>query len=151
MKGTVFINAAISSPIWNPQVVHMLRACGSHSRWKQHYWGDYTLRKGSLSFWDQFLANIAFSVFTWRVRIARTSNFITKMFTWSEHLLRRLCCFREIPGAVLFGWWGYPADRGTMLRKLTSMFSKQEGASCVFLCVCCMPINLNSGVLQSHC
>lgn len=149
MKGTVFINAVISSSVWKPQVMHMPRACGSRSRWKQHYWGDYTLRKGSLTFWDQFLANVPFSVFTWRVWIARTSDFITKVLTRSEHLLKRLCCCREMPVAMLFGWWEYPADRGTVLRKLTSIFFEQEGASC--LCVCCTPINLTSGMLQSHC
>lgn len=127
----------------------MPRACGSHSSWKQHYWGDYTLRKGLLLFWDQFLTNVPFSVFTWRVWIDKTSDFITKMFT-SEHLLRRLPCFREMPVTRLVGWWGYPADRDLVLRKRTSIFSMQEGASGIFLSVCCVLMNLNSRVLQSH-
>lgn len=97
---------------------------------------DYTLRKGSLSFWDQFLANVPFSVFTWRVWIARTSDFITKVLTRSEHLLKRLCRFREMPIAMLGGWWEYPAVRGTMLRKLTSfLLIKKEPHVSFFVCV----------------
>lgn len=147
VKGTVFTKAVISSPIWKAQVEHTPGAFGSHSKWKQHYWGDYTLRKGSLSFWDQFLANVPFSIFTWRVWIARTSDFITKVLTRSEHLLKRLRCFREMPVAVLVGWWEYPADTDALLRKLTSISSEQEGTPCVFFGVCCTPINLNSGML----
>lgn len=134
VKGTVFINAVIGSPIWNPQVVHMPRAYGSHSRWKQHYWGDYTLRKGSLSFWDQFLANVPFSVFTWRVWIARTSDFITEVLTRSEHLLKRSCFFREMPVAML-GESILQTEAPYWENWLPFLLSKKEPHVSFFVCV----------------
>lgn len=128
----------------------MLRACGNHSSWEQPYWGEYKLRKGSPSFWDQFLTKIPFPLLTWRVWIAKTSDFITETFTRSEQCWKDysasekcflLCCLDG--GGIL--------QLDPVLRTLTSIRCKQERSSCIFLCVCCTPNNLNSRMLQSNC
>lgn len=138
----------------------MPRACWSHSRWKQHYWGDYTLRKGSLPLWDQFLTNVPLSVFTWRVWIARTSEFTTEVLTRSEHLLKRLHCFRGMPVAMLVGWWGYPAEAPCWENWLPFFLNKKEPHPSFFARAvhpliwtveCCSPIAKESVQIGEWC
>lgn len=108
------------------------------------------MRKGLLLFWGQFLTKIPFWLFMWRVWIVKTSDFITKMFSRSEHLLKRSRCLRQMPLAVLFGWGGGILLLDVVLRALTSIRCEQEGSLCIFLSVCRMTSHLNGRMLQSN-